>query len=85
TLSNNIEDLIAQNVWIVSQNNIKIQSKNEKIKAIEIYDLVGRKIFSSNEFDSKEVILNQIIKNNQVLIAKIKLENQTIINRKFIF
>jgi hypothetical protein len=85
TLSNNLQDLIAQNVWIVSHNNISIQSKNEKIKEVEIYDLIGRKIFYNNEFDSNLVILDKINKNNQVLIAKIKLANQTIITEKFIF
>jgi hypothetical protein len=85
TLSNNSINLIENNIWIVSQNNINIQSKLEKITAIEIYDLVGRKIFSNNEFDSNQVILEHINKNNQVLIAKIKLADQTIVNKKFIF
>ena len=66
----------------VNNNQLQISSGNSAIKNIELFDLTGRKL-SFSEINSKEAVINPDIP-NQVVIAKITAENNTVITKKIL-
>jgi len=42
------------------------------MESLQIYDLLGRKVFEENEINSNEIVLKEFSKSNQVYIVKIK-------------
>lgn len=67
-----------------SQNQININSKNN-LESIEIFDLLGREIYSCNNIDKKQHTIDSLQPKNQILIVKIKSNNNQIISKKILF
>jgi len=65
-------------------NGIKIVSSQE-IKNIEVYDVLGRKISSTNSTGKSEVMLSNISKSNQVIIIKVTSVDGTTSNVKVVY
>jgi hypothetical protein len=86
TLSNNTFLINPNTVNVNSNNNeIEVNSTSEKIKSIQVYDTLGRLIFDKQNLAEKTVLIESISKQNQVLIIKIKLENDQVVSKKLIF
>ncbi len=86
TLSNNAFLINPNTVYANSNNNqIEINSTSEKIKSIQVYDILGRLIFNKQNLVNKAVLIESISKQNQALIIKIKLENDQVVSKKLIF
>ena len=68
----------------VSNNQINIYSTKENIKDIEIFDIIGRKIFENKQVNKKTYFINDISATNQVLIVKVYLENGEVFSNKII-
>jgi hypothetical protein len=85
-LSNNGFTVIANSVLVNTSNNeIEINSTSEKIKTIQVYDVLGRLIFDEKNVKENKFSIASIRKQNQALIIKIELENNQIVTKKVIF
>ena len=86
TLSNTDFDSLNGTVSIsVLSNDIKINSLQENIKSIIVYDVLGRSLVSKNNINVKQSNINSLLKNNQPLIVKVVLDNDQIVTKKIIF
>lgn len=70
---------------IKSGTTINITSTIETIDSITIFDLVGRELFNANTIDTYSYSINEVVKNNQALIVKIKLSNGTTVTKKVLY
>ena len=68
-----------------NDNEIVINSTSEKIKTIQIYDVLGRLIFDKDNTNENKFVIESIQKQNQALIIKTELENNQIVTKKLIF
>lgn len=85
TLSNDVVNFDLNQVSIMSDNGIEINSKNNTITSVTIYDVLGRKVFANKLVNSKSIKINTIIPTKSTLIVKIILENSTILTKKIIY
>ena len=65
--------------------SITITSKEQKIKTIEVYDILGKQLFLNTAVDAKEFSTPINTSSNSFLIVKTTLENNTTSTRKIIF
>ena len=80
-------DLITGNendVVVFTNNQINIQSKNEIIENVTVYDALGRLIFSNKSINNKDFSI-AIAKNDIPLFIKIKLQNGVVVDKKIIY
>ncbi|WP_309608509.1 T9SS sorting signal type C domain-containing protein [Flavobacterium sp.] len=86
TLSNTDFNSLNNTVSVsVLNNDIKINSLQENIKNLVIYDVLGRILISKNNLNVKQFDINTLLKNNQALIVKVILENDRVITKKIVF
>ena len=69
---------------IVKNNELTILSNSFKISAIDVFDVMGKSVFSKSNINEKTLITNQIPGKNQAYILKIQLENGEVIFKKMI-
>ncbi|WP_395056923.1 T9SS sorting signal type C domain-containing protein [Flavobacterium sp.] len=86
-LSTNNNFSINENSVFVNGNNneIVVNSTSEKIKNIQVYDVLGRLIFDKKNVNENKFVIENIQKQNQALIIKTELENNQIVTKKLIF
>lgn len=72
-------------VNVIVNQNVTVQSTNELIKNITVYDLSGRKIDSYKKVNALKYTLSHLNKTTAGLIVKITLENDTVVSKKIIF
>ncbi|WP_193743719.1 T9SS sorting signal type C domain-containing protein [Flavobacterium sp. 83] len=72
---------------VVSNKNkvIKIDSSVELINKVQVYDLLGRKIYEKINIDANELSLSNLVMKNQVLLVKIVLQNGQNVTKKIIY
>jgi hypothetical protein len=75
------------NAVIVSTKDktISVFSNSEKINSIEVYDLLGRKLFDKNNINNLSFSSSDLGFATQGLIIKIKLENEQVVTKKIVF
>jgi len=64
---------------------IRINSKDNKIDKIIVFNLLGKQIYTKKNIDNNEFTIPSLVLSEQVLIIKIILENGEIRNEKIIF
>jgi hypothetical protein len=72
-------------VNVIVNQNVTVQSTNELIKNITVYDLSGRKINNYKKVNALKYTLSHLNKTTAGLIVKITLENDTVVSKKIIF
>ncbi|WP_264565884.1 LamG-like jellyroll fold domain-containing protein [Flavobacterium sp. N3904] len=86
TLGTNDNKIVDEAVNVYVKNKkITIISTAEALEDVFIYDLRGRLLYSKTEIGSNEFLINNLISGNQVLMVKIKLQNDAIGTKKIIF
>lgn len=76
----------ASSVLITTFNTeIEIASTSEKIKSIQVYDVLGRMLLDRKNVNENKCIIPTLKKENQALIIKVELENNQVITKKLIF
>ena len=70
---------------VVVNQNVTIQSSNQLIKNIVVFDLAGRKIDSYKKVNALRYTLSHLNKTTTGLIVKITLENDNVISKKIIY
>lgn len=79
--NDNIEDVVLRE----SNESIEISASNEKnIQFVTVYSILGEKVFESR-YDSKNVVLSKRYFSNGMYLVRIKYDNKTEINLKYIF
>lgn len=69
---------------LVKNNDLTIQTYHSAISSIEVYDVLGKLIYSKSGINNKQFNTNQITVSNQALIVKIQLQNGEIVIKKII-
>ena len=77
--------IIDNTVLVISGDVLEVISNKETLQEIVVYDVLGRKIFSKKNINSKNIELPQIQKSNNTLFVNITLENNSKIIKKVIF
>lgn len=78
---------IADNSVLVSvkDKQIKVNSANENINTITVYDLLGRQLFQKEKVNSPEFILSNLIAKQEVLFLKVLLQSGKVVSKKVVF
>lgn len=69
----------------ILNNQLTLKSSQENIIKYEVTDLFGRVLVIKEKLNNKEILIESLVKNNQPLIIKIQLDNNTEVMKKFIF
>lgn len=69
---------------LVKNNELTIQAYQSTIVNVEVYDVLGKVIFTKNGINNKQFNTNQITATKQALIVKIQLENGEEVVKKII-
>ncbi|WP_433834373.1 PA14 domain-containing protein [Flavobacterium anhuiense] len=69
----------------VKSKVINITSGIENIKEVQIYTIGGQLLYSKSKIDAKELEIANLHSSNQVLLAKVILENNHEVTKKIIF
>ena len=86
SLSNNDFYLNPNSVFVNKNGNeIEVNSSLQKIKSIQVYNLLGQMIFEQKSNSLNKIVISNMIKQNQALIIKIELENAQIVSKKIVF
>ena len=72
-------------VIVIVNQNVTVQSSNQLIKNIVVYDLLGRKIDGYKKVNAKKYTLSHLNKTTAGLIVKITLDNDTVVSKKIIY
>jgi hypothetical protein len=75
-VSNNITELKNQ-VVAYENKTLVVESGKLKIKKIEIYDILGKQIFTKNNINNTKLLINEISKSNNLIIVKATLEDNS--------
>jgi hypothetical protein len=67
-----------------SDAQISVKSYNEPIKAIAVYDILGRQVFNKVNVDAHEFAIQNLTE-RQALIVKVTLKNGAVVNKKIVF
>ncbi len=84
TLGNNTFDY-NNTVNIFADNSINVKSSLEKIKEVSVYDVLGKTLVTKKKVNNTEISITEVRPTTNVLIVKIKLENDTEIIKKIIY
>jgi hypothetical protein len=71
-------------ITIWTNNYINIKSDIQKISQVTVYDVLGRKINSTDNLDSNVIEIPNL-KSNNTYILKIKFQNGVVVYRKIVF
>ncbi|WP_115815063.1 LamG-like jellyroll fold domain-containing protein [Flavobacterium aquicola] len=69
----------------VKNHQIKINSFEQTISSVTVYDLKGSLLYEKNKLDKNEVIIDHLMSSDQVLIVMTKLENGKTVSEKIVF
>lgn len=76
---------LSSTVNVITKDKVTVQSTNQIIKNITVFDLLGRKIDTYLDVNSSEFTLNHLTKTTSALIVKITLDNEAVVSKKIIF
>ncbi|WP_348798125.1 calcium-binding protein [Flavobacterium adhaerens] len=69
----------------VKNHRIKINSFDQSLKTVKVYDLKGSLLFDKNKLDSKEFIIDQLNAADQIMIVMVQLENGKWMSKEIVF
>lgn len=75
----------SQKVNVKTNDKVEVESKNDEIKTLLVYDIYGRTIKKYENVNSRSIDLKGIEKINRTLLLKIELKDGTITTKKVIF
>jgi hypothetical protein len=70
---------------VVSNENIEINSVLENIEAVTVYDVLGRKLYEKKNINNQTIYINNLMKNNTALIVQVKLMNDKTVSKKILY
>ena len=86
TLSTGDFENLENRILILLKNKaITIVSSKENIKEVMIYDVSGKLLYNKKKGGNTELQIQNLQSGNQVLLVKVILEDENVINRKIVF
>ncbi|WP_348811896.1 T9SS sorting signal type C domain-containing protein [Flavobacterium maritimum] len=81
------ESIIADNKFIVSvkERQLKVNSYEDLIDKVWVYDLLGRQIFTKEKVNSNEFVISNLVSAKQTLIVKVLLQNGQTYSNKVVY
>jgi hypothetical protein len=76
---------ITNQLTVYDNNILTVESGKSKIKNIQIFDILGKKLFTKNNVNNTNYQINSLTRTNSLLIVKITLEDNTEEVRKVIY
>ncbi len=76
---------LSNQVTIFVNDHINVKSLGQSIKEIMVYDILGKTLVDKKNIDQHEAILSEIRNTTNVLVVKVKLENDVVITKKVIY
>jgi len=72
-------------IHLNESNQIDVISKNENLKNIVVFDLLGRQLFNEDNINANTYTIKSIKKSDSILLMKITLDNNHVVYRKILF
>ena len=72
-------------VAYVKEAQLNIQTKGNSMKAVSVYDVRGRLLFSKSEINATDFVAQGLTTQNQVLLVQVTAENGEVATVKVIF
>ncbi|NWL00893.1 calcium-binding protein [Flavobacterium collinsii] len=69
----------------VKNQIITIESLNQNLEKVEIYDIAGNRLYKKDKIDTKKIIITNLNFSHQVLLVKVIHENGEMTSKKVIF
>jgi hypothetical protein len=69
----------------VKNSQIKVNSFDQSLTSVNVYDLKGSLLYQKNKLDTKEFIIDQLNSSNQFMIVMVQLENGKWVSEEIIF
>ncbi|MBC7642697.1 MAG: hypothetical protein H7174_10250, partial [Flavobacterium sp.] len=86
SLSNiDFESISTNDLKIINDNKLSLYSTKLNIKKTEIFDLLGRKVDEYKNVDSKNLLLDNLIKSAKIYIIKTTFNDDSVLSKKVIF
>ena len=85
SLGENTVDLDDNTIWVSSTNELTAHSSSLNIMSVKVFDILGRVLSVKEKINSKNVVLDKILKTNSGLILEITLENGKTIYKKTVY
>ncbi|WP_329805751.1 GEVED domain-containing protein [Flavobacterium facile] len=76
---------ITNQLTVYDNNVLTVESGKSKIKNIQIFDILGKELFTKNNVNNTNYQINSLTRTNSLLIVKITLEDNTEEVRKVIY
>ncbi|MDP2160683.1 MAG: T9SS sorting signal type C domain-containing protein, partial [Flavobacterium sp.] len=74
----------ATTILIYSADGIHIKSPTENIQEVRVFDVLGKQLYSENIRLASTVSITSLMKQNQVLVVQVSLENGSKVTEKVI-
>lgn len=74
----------ADQVTVFVNNHINVKSLGQSINEISVYDTLGKTLLNRKNINQQEIILSELLANTEMLIVKVKLENDQVVTKKII-
>lgn len=75
----------ANEIKVVSSDNLQVISQSKKIESIVVYNILGKRLMTYNNVDSKTLTLKGIIKSYNALLLKIVFTDKTQLYKKALY
>ena len=85
SLGENTVEIDDNTIWVSSTNELTAHSSSLNIISVKVFDILGRVLSVKEKINSKNVVLDKILKTNSGLILEITLENGKTIYKKTVY
>lgn len=84
-LGNSGFEIAANDVLVVANDKIEVKSLKGNIQKIQVFDVLGRMIYTNPMVNQREFVIENIAKTQSALIVKVTLENEAEATKKIRF
>jgi len=82
-LSNHITDFASNEVQIIKKDkHIAVKTTNASITTVQVFDLLGKTIYTANKINSSDFISTDFNIAPQILLVKVTLDNNETVTKK---
>lgn len=76
---------LTNQISVYDNNTLTVESGKLKIKNIQIYDILGKKLFDKNNVNNRILEIHNLTRTNSLMIVKVSLEDNSEEVRKIIY
>lgn len=79
------DNVFSNQVTIFVNDHINVKSLGQSVNEIIVYDILGKTLVDKKNINQQEIILSELKSTTNMLIVKVKLENDVVITKKVIY